>query len=280
MTQTSMSEQTNMEAYAEASVRLMEGTLDHVQRLRCVTQQGGMLALESTLGLPTVGGVPELDRVTYTTGRALVFASITAAETLAEAGSLDERIVNQVRSERHRVVTNELGSTITMGKLRRVMPPTFSLRRGQEITGPEHVQLARNSFGIAHRLANRSFPEMEALVRYATIGKSTKISPLNPAKFTISRNERRPFLTFANQEEVREVIKAVRARAAKGVRPPKPGSRCVGLDITDGITNLTAAAWDLMTDIQEADLMVRPRDRLRYLAVSAMRGVLSKHKGA
>ncbi|HUP26418.1 MAG TPA: hypothetical protein VM124_02090 [Candidatus Limnocylindrales bacterium] len=264
----------------EASVRIMKGTLGQVQRLRGITQQSGMLALESTLGLPSYGGVPELDRVTYTTGRALVFATIVAAEGLAEAGSLDERTVNQVRKERHTVVTNELGSTVTMGKLRRVMPPVFSNRYKRQITGSEHVGLARSSFGIARRLANKSFPEMEALIKYATLGLSTRIQPFDPAKFTIAESSHGQALAFANPAEVDEVIEAEKERLKRSVQPPKPHSRCLGLGITDGTTNLVESAWGLMADIQEAQLAVRPRDRARYVAVSAVRRVLSRpHSG-
>lgn len=258
---------TRLQEYTDTSAVLMAGTLQEVYKLQEAAREGGALALEAMLGVPIIVGTPELDRVTHTTAAAFSFAARTGAETLAQAGKIDERTLAQVERERHPTVTNGLGSIAIMGKVRRVIPPAFSRRHeGQEPTGPEHVAIARNSFAVPRKLANQHFPVMVAIIRYLHDGIVMRGNQFSPDRFTIAESNQGHALAFADPIELARVIKEEKERLSTGSSPLTGKGQCPALRI-----NLTEAVWTLMADIQEAELAVRPRDRLRHVGISAMK---------
>lgn len=256
----------------DPSELLMLGTLGEVQRLRGIAQEGGMLVLEATLGLPIIAGIdaPQ-DRVTQVTISALTFASRTAAESLGQTGHLDERTLGQVRRVRHPVVTNAVGSAAIMGRTRLVMPGVFRREHdGKKIAPEKHVDIARNSYALVRRLASRNFMAFEAVLRYLTPGPLAEWSRFDPSKFKLTETEDGEGLTIANRAELAEVVRKERERLKDSPVAPKPGRHCPALDVSDGTESLVAASWGLMTDIQEAQFALRPGDRLKSLGSSVM----------
>lgn len=264
-----------VEASNMADTLVMQGALDEVLALRTVVQDAGMLALESTVDLANAGR-REFDRVTHVAKVSLRYAVHETTEATLAAPLPHGISERQIRQSGLRVIVNGTDSMTELRNLREVIPEVFERQyAGQQITGEEHDGIARNSFGIARRVANKNGHVAGAIINYLK-KRPNMFSLYDPTKFAIDEGPEGPRLALAMPEELAGIVEEARQQARDMLYPPKPGRQCPALAISNDETNLVRASWDLMIDLQAANRTVTPMDRAKRYAAKKVGSLANK----